>query len=208
MRRETLIGLLSLYSPEQQQNEDNDQDDSQRAGREISPASAVRPRRQHADQHEQQDDDQDRSELMIFSRLVRANVKLYLRPPNRVRRPLPTAAIPDRTHPEATMARSRQSRRKGLNRDFPDRILPRAENASRPGYRGPSGLWLGHCMAIFWWFDRIERARFGIPCCAVACESGGCAIESRLPSPPPIVSDCTRSSRTPRARRSTSGGRG
>ena len=109
--------------------------------------------------------------LITLSKLDSQCASRHFRLPNRASRPPPTAAIPDRTHPEATMARSRQSRRKGLNRDFPDRILPRAENASRPGYRGPSGLWLGHCMAIFWWFDRIERARFGIPCCAVACRS-------------------------------------
>ena len=53
-----------------------------------------------------------------------------------------------------------------------------------------------------------QKSPIGIPDCAVACKSSACAAASPSRFRPATVSDCARLSRTPRARRSMSGGRG
>jgi len=65
----------------------------------------------------------------------------------------------------------------------------------------------GRVLDETYWIDRNKRVRFRIPIAFRVCESAGCAKASPSPYPAAIVSDCAASSRTPRARRSTSGAR-
>jgi hypothetical protein len=56
------MGMLQKHSSHQQQDDDNHQHDAETAAGEIAPALRVAPGRQGADEGQDQDDDEDRTE--------------------------------------------------------------------------------------------------------------------------------------------------